>query len=102
MNELCKKGLSTIIVKQNFKINSQIKNDITSKAMITMLSLLAELEIDLISQRAKEALRTKKAQGIQPGKPKGTIQKSIYDKDKDKIIELLNVGLSVRKILRGE
>lgn len=100
INELVKKQVSIIIVKQNFKINSQNKNDITSKVMITMLSLFAELERDLISQRTKEALKTKKNQGIILGKPKGVIQKSMFDKDKERIEELLNLGLSVRKIAK--
>ena len=39
----------------------------------------------------------KKRQGQILGKPKGTIQKSKFDKDVDKIKELLNYGLSVRK-----
>jgi hypothetical protein len=37
-------------------------------------------------------------QGIRLGKPKGTIQKSIFDKDIFKIKELLTFGLSVRMI----
>ena len=32
------------------------------------------------------------------GKPKGTIQKSKFDKDVERIKELLKLGLSVRKI----
>ncbi len=52
----------------------------------------------MISLRTKEALANKKAQGILLGKPKGTIQKSKFDNDLDKIKELLNLGLSVRKI----
>ena len=98
INQLMQQGVNIIIVKQNLKLNAQNQNDLTSKVMITMLSLFAELERDLISQRTKEALRSKKANGIILGKPKGTIQKSIYDKDKDRIIELLGLGLSVRKI----
>ncbi len=31
------------------------------------------------------------------GKPKGTIQKSKFDEQRDKIEELLGMGLSVRK-----
>ena len=69
-----------------------------SKIVITLFSLFAELERDLISMRTKEALAAKKAQGIQLGKPKGTIQKSMYDKDLDKIKEWLALGLSGRKI----
>jgi DNA invertase Pin-like site-specific DNA recombinase len=63
-----------------------------------LFSLFSELERDLISLRTKEALANKKAQGILLGKPKGTIQKSKFDNDLDKIKELLNLGLSVRKI----
>ena len=60
----------------------------------------SELERDLISLRTKEALASKKRQGIKLGKPKGTIQKSKFDKDIDKIKELLELGLSVRKIAK--
>ena len=98
INELIDRGIDIIIVKQNLRINASNKNDMTSKVMITMLSLFAELERDLISQRTKEALKTKKAQGQVLGKPVGTIQGSIYDKDRDRIIELLGLGLSVQKI----
>ena len=48
--------------------------------------------------RTKEALASKKSQGIQLGKPKVTIQKNKFDKDIVKIKELLDLGLSVRKI----
>ena len=66
--------------------------------MITLFSLFSELERDLISLRTKEALASKKAKGIQLGKPKGTVQKSKFDSDVPKIKELLGLGLSVRKI----
>ena len=66
--------------------------------MITMLSLFAQLERVMISRRTKEALAAKKAQGVILGKPKGTIQGSIYDKDKARIVELLNLGVSIRRI----
>ncbi len=66
--------------------------------MITLLALFAELERVMISRRTKEALATKKAQGVQLGKPKGTIQNSIYDKDRKRIVELLSLGVSARHI----
>ncbi len=43
-------------------------------------------------------MRAKKSQGVLLGKPKGTIQKSKFDKDLDRIMELLGYGLSARKI----
>jgi len=98
MRDLTQKGVNVIIVKQNLKLNASNQNDMTSKVMVTMLSLFAELERDLISHRTKEALRSKKEQGQVLGKPKGTIQKSKFDKDRDKIVELLGLGLSVKKI----
>lgn len=101
INELMQRNINVIIVKQNLKINAGNKDDMTSKVMVTMLSLFSELERDLISQRTKEALRTKKASGVHLGKPKGTIQKSIFDKHKDRIVELLALGLSVRKIAKN-
>ena len=66
--------------------------------MIPLLSLFAEMERMMISRRTKEALAARKAQGVILGKPKGTIQDSIYDKDRGRIIELLQMGVSTRRI----
>ena len=71
-----------------------------SKIVITLFSLFAELERDMISLRTKEALQAKKAQGIKLGKPKGTLQKSKFDKDVEKIKELLSYELLARKIAK--
>ena len=95
VNELIKKQVRVIAIKQNLDMKEQ---DMTSKVMITLFSLFAELERDLISLRTKEALSNKRAQGIQLGKPKGTVQKSKFDQDVVKVKELLALGLSVRKI----
>lgn len=56
------------------------------------------MERDLISLRTKEALAAKKQQSIVLGKPKGTLQKSQFDADLERIKELLKLGLSTRKI----
>lgn len=42
--------------------------------MVTLLPLFAEIERNFISLRTKEALASKKAQGVILGKPKGAIQ----------------------------
>ena len=49
--------------------------------------------------RTKIGLQARKDKGIKLGKPKGTIQKSMYDKDKDKIKHLYQLGVSVQKII---
>ena len=58
----------------------------------TLFLLFSELERDLISLHTKEVLASKKRQGQILGKPKGTIQKSKFDKHVEKIKELLEYG----------
>lgn len=95
VNALVKRNIRVIVIKQNLDISTE---DMNSKVTLTLFSLFAELERDLISLRTKEALASKKRQGQILGKPKGTIQKSKFDQNLDKIKELLGYGLSVRKI----
>jgi len=97
INAMIDKNIRVIILKQNMDIQ---QHDMNSKIIITLFSLFGELERDLVSARTKEALAAKKAQGIKLGKPKGTIQKSKFDQDVEKIKELLEMGLSVRKIAK--
>ena len=95
VNQLLKQNVRVILTKQNLDITT---HDMASKIIITLFSLFGELERDLISLRTKEALAAKKSKGIQLGKPKGTIQKSMYDKDLETIKDWLALGLSGRKI----
>src|SRR5258708_14953234 len=97
VNELVARNIRVIILKQNLDIS---QHDMSSKIVIPLFSLFAELERDLISLRTKEALAAKKLQGVKLGKPKGTIQKSKFDADRERIKELLTLGLSVRKIAK--
>ena len=71
VRELAAKKVEFISIKQGMKINSNNGHDITSKVMVTIFSLLAELERDLISQRTKIALARAKALGTKLGRPKG-------------------------------
>ncbi len=96
VDSMLKRGIRVIAIKQNLDI--QGKHDIASEITTTIFSLMAKIERDLTSQRTKEALAAKKSQGVTLGKPKGTVQKSKFDKDLDRIKELLKLGLSVRKI----
>lgn len=97
INELVARSIRIIVLKQHLDIN---QHDMNSKIVVTLFSLFAELERDLISLRTKEALAAKKLQGVKLGKPKGTIQKSKFDADRERIQELLSLGLSVRKIAK--
>ena len=98
INQLLEKEVRVILIKQKPDVDKQ---DMASKIIITLFSLFAELERDLISLRTKEALAAKKAQGIQLGKPKGVIQASMYDKDLDRIKYWLSLGVSARQVSRN-
>ncbi len=98
IRNLLQNDVRILIVKQNLDLVS--KDDMLTKMILGMIDMTMALEKDLMSLRTKEALTAKKMDGITLGKPKGTIQKSKFDKQRDKIEELLCVGLSVRKIAK--
>lgn len=92
-------GIEIRILKQNLTLKSDSKNDPMGKMMITILSMFAEFERDMISSRTRESLQGLKDAGFSLGKPTGTIQKSIFDKDQERIVELLGLGLSYQKVV---
>jgi DNA invertase Pin-like site-specific DNA recombinase len=91
-------GVRILSVTQNLDFVS--KDDMLTKMILGVIGMTINLEKDLMSLRTKEALTAKKLDGVSLGKPKGTIQKSKFDEQRDKIEELLSVGLSVRKIAK--
>jgi DNA invertase Pin-like site-specific DNA recombinase len=89
-----------ILVKQNLDMNPHNTNNLTNKILITIFSMIAELERDFISERTKEGLNARKAKGIKLGKPKGIIQTSMYDVDQEKIFHLYKLGVPLKKIIK--
>ena len=85
------------------KDNYRLGDDIQSKVLAFAFGLSAEIERNLISQRTKEALARKKAEGVTLGRPKG--RKSSPEKYKLSgmevlISELLRNGTSRRQIAK--
>lgn len=93
---LLENKINIVVIKQNLDLIDD--EDMLTQMILGVISMTVSLEKDLMSLRTKEALTAKKLEGVHLGKPKGTIQKSKFDKQRDKIEELLGVGLSVRKI----
>ena len=88
-----------ISIKQGLRINSQNSKDMTSKVMITIFSLLAELERDLISERTKMGMAKAKALGKKIGKPKGP-GKSKLDGKETEIKGFLEKGVTRANIAK--
>lgn len=98
VNTLIDNGIKLIAIKQNMTLDKNNINDMQNKVMLTMFSLMSELERDFISARTKEALKARKDSGMVLGKPKGVIQSSMYDPDAQRIGELVNLGVPINKI----
>lgn len=90
-------GFKIIVLNQNLEF---IKDDMLTQIILKIMIVASDMERDLISLRTKEVLIAKKNDGMSLGKPKGTIQKSKFDEEREKIEELLALGVSVRKIAK--
>jgi DNA invertase Pin-like site-specific DNA recombinase len=83
------------------KDNYRLGDDIQSKVLAFAFGLSAEIERNLISQRTKEALARKKAEGIVLGRPKGRKSSKVKLTGKEETIRtLLNEGVPIVQIAK--
>ena len=66
LSVMSQRGIRLHSIKENFDLSDSIQIKVVAFAF----SLAAEIERQLISQRTKEALASKKAQGVVLGRPK--------------------------------
>jgi DNA invertase Pin-like site-specific DNA recombinase len=93
IDKLLEQGVTIFIVKEKMKL-SKSEYDMTSKILVTMFGLMAQIESDLKSQRVKEGRARSDKKG---GRPKGTRFTSL-DYAREEIIDLYNMGVSVSKL----
>ena len=97
LHSCMEKEISVFTVKERYELG----NNINSKVLAFAFGLSAEIERNLISQRTKEALARKKAEGVILGRPKGRRSSSLKLTGKEEEIrKLLNKKLSYSAIGR--
>ena len=95
LNECMNRDIQVWTIKDNYRLGS----DINSKVLAFAFGLSAEIERNLISQRTKEALARKKAEGVFIGRPKGSLSKKVKLTGREKeIIKYIAQGMSQREI----
>jgi DNA invertase Pin-like site-specific DNA recombinase len=97
MERFEKSEVEVITTKQGIAL----RKDKFSKYVVPIFAIASEMERDLISQRTKEALARKKAQGIKLGRPFGSKSKNRKLSGKEETVKsMLNENFSVRKIAK--
>ncbi len=95
---LVKNQIRLVAIKESIELSG--KQDIPTKVMVTMFSLFAEIERDLISERTKEGIAAARAKGKVIGRPEGTLGKSKLDGKEEEIRLLLEKEVGIASIAK--
>jgi DNA invertase Pin-like site-specific DNA recombinase len=71
LDQLLKQHVTLITIKEHLELRET--PDLQTKVMVTLFSLFAEIERDLIAERTKEGLAAARAKGKHIGRPKGAL-----------------------------
>jgi len=97
LNQCMDKECRVWTIKDSYRLG----DDIQSKVLAFAFGLSAEIERNLISQRTKEALARKKAEGVVLGRPKGRKSDKVKLSGKEDIIkDLREHGVTITEIAK--
>ena len=96
LNTCMERGFKIIAIKENYELG----DNINSKVLAFAFGLSAEIERNLISQRTKEALARKKAEGVKLGRPRGTAMNKLKGKEEE-IRKLILDGVPKVNIMKS-
>ena len=97
LNQCLKREVQVWTIKDNYRLGM----DISSKVLAFAFGLSAEIERNLISQRTKEALARRRAEGVILGRPKGRKSSRVkLTGREDEITRLLHRGFSKNRAAR--
>lgn len=97
LNQCLKREVQVWTIKDNYRLGA----DISSKVLAFAFALTAEIERNLVSQRTKEALARKRAEGVVLGRPKGSKSSRVkLTGREEEIIRLLQRGWSKSRIAK--
>lgn len=97
LNQCMDKECRVWTIKDSYRLG----DDIQSKVLAFAFGLSAEIERNLISQRTKEALARKKAEGVVLGRPKGRKSDTVKLSGKEDIIkDLREHGVTITEIAK--
>lgn len=97
IDDIKNKGIILVIIKDRIIIDKNNTNPM-NEMLLTLLSAFAQLERSFISERTKLGLQARKDTGIKLGRKHGQQVKSMFDEHKDKIKELVQLGVTNKKI----
>lgn len=99
-NVLNTKKARIISLNPFMDLNATNVNDIENIIKVTVVKMMSQIEKSMTSERTKEGLRAAKAKGVKLGSQKGKPKKSMYDKDRERIFHLYELGLSIPQIYK--
>ena len=98
IDQMVQQQIRFVAIKEGIQLAGS--QDLQTKVMVTLFSLFAEIERDLISERTKEGIAAARAKGKILGRPKGSFSRSKLDGKEYEIKILLQKDVPLTSIAK--